>query len=86
MSDLKPCPCGKIPTDLVVEFLDDQDVVLFHGGCCAWAMIEPWGDSRTKSQVRDTIQAKWNAAKRKTIVDLIVDLANEERSFIDGGI
>ena len=71
MSELKPCPCGKVPESLYIEQGDTYYRYVITGdggGCCGeWSIefkVEPRSLSPDSDEFEKQTAEAWNAAPR----------------------
>jgi len=66
MRELKPCPCGEVPFDLVIEGTAPCKYAWVSGDCCSEWSIEfrsNYKELDSQECINLAIQA-WNGAKR----------------------
>ena len=61
MSDLKPCPCGKVPEKLYVHQIEGPYYFTYGSCCMRWRTPFAVYDGETPEQKSDEI---WNEAPR----------------------
>ena len=66
MSELKPCPCGKLPEELIVTREHDRSkYAMVSGDCCGEWEIEFRADHLTDDVlIKKMANEAWNKAKR----------------------
>lgn len=62
---LAPCPCGKAPTNLLIEMPERAKYGRCMGDCCAeWSVEFRNGYSQDPEQTTERAREAWNAAPR----------------------
>lgn len=77
MTNLKPCPCGEVPTELLWNLYDEHNDAHFEifGHCCGkWAITPSFDgilrevyyecDDAEDESFQDVLRDLWNAAPR----------------------
>ena len=60
-----PCPCGQVPTDLMISIPKNQKYGTIQGNCCAvWAMEFKAGFPKDEVELQLRAMAAWNQAPR----------------------
>ena len=60
-----PCPCGQVPTDLIISVPRNQKYGTIQGNCCAvWAMEFKAGFPKDDVELQLKAMAAWNQAPR----------------------
>jgi hypothetical protein len=59
------CPCGEVPTDLVITVKQNQKYGTVQGNCCAvWSMEFLAGFPKDQADLQMRAMAAWNEAPR----------------------
>lgn len=62
MTALKPCPCGKVPSELQCVLAPNLGTwILVYGGCCDWRV---YGIRSVVATVEYEMRRIWNATPR----------------------
>lgn len=64
--DIKTCPCGFIPTGLIIEYGPDDNYAIVSGNCCnGWmVMFDVTGLHIDGDEARYAALKAWNEARR----------------------
>lgn len=59
------CPCGEVPTDLIISMPRGSKIATVQGNCCAvWSMEFMAGFPKNESDLQLRAMAAWNEAPR----------------------
>ena len=65
MNDLKRCPCGEIPDDLIItEQMSPMNWSWVAGNCCGEWNIEFRSDYESGEKLKELAVTAWNSAPR----------------------
>ena len=82
MKELKRCPCGEIPEELIIIFYDDSDTWgHVYSECCAQWEVEFRNNGAAGDKSYELAVEAWNEAPRAT--DRIADLSEKLDQAID---
>lgn len=87
MTDLKPCACGKVPDELLIDTVVNKPFVRIYAfaGCCEWSVVYKTNVDDPEP-VTNAIKA-WNAAPRPvTCEELIAKLRCALDEHSEGGM
>lgn len=77
--ELKPCPCGKVPTKILIDETLSGKWINFYGNCCS----EWMGETRNNYAIGDERERNaidgWNAMPRTTNTEVVDWIPVSER-------